>query len=567
MSLQITMIKAPGNVPVSKESQMFDLQGGTIGRGDNNALVLADPDRFLSSQHCQIHCEAGRYYLIDLSTNGTFVNGSPEPLGKGGKVALANDDMFEVGDYQFKVMLAPESSLDVFSGAVSPFDDLPTSADPLFGMGSEPSDNSFAGDPFGATDNFIGELSLSPDPELTDPLAALDQALGPQGQPVFDSAVSFGVEDRLGSASATFGGATYSDQADALNQSVAWPESSRQNLIPEEWEDELGVSSLSSPPSPSSATSSAASAIPAHFQESSSALQPNASRANIDGDLSDLFDTPLGPPSAEPFAEQAFTLPVNASASPVEAASVPSSPSVTAAPPTPAPAAPSAAPVAPAEPAGQRRASTPTAEPGSTAVGGDRRLVEGMGLNVTNLSDEQIAEISSEVGLLMREVVGGMMQVLRSRSSIKNEFRMNVTTIQPVENNPLKFSADVDEAIDNMFVRRSGAYKKPLDAMREGFQEIGEHQVAMIAGIRHGFEQMMSRFDPELLEKHFDKQSKGSMLPAVKKARYWSNYSAHYKGFVDNMENSFQHMFGGDFVQAYEDQLRKMSSARKKNNG
>ena len=142
---------------------------------------------------------------------------------------------------------------------------------------------------------------------------------------------------------------------------------------------------------------------------------------------------------------------------------------------------------------------------------------------------------------------------------------MNVTTIQPVENNPLKFSVGVDDALENMFIKKTNAYKKPVDAFREGFQEIGEHQVAVIAGIRHGFERMMDRFNPEILEQNFNKHGKGGgVIPGMQKAKYWSSYTEHYAGFVDNMESSFQHLFGGDFVNAYEDQLRKLAAARKK---
>ena len=141
---------------------------------------------------------------------------------------------------------------------------------------------------------------------------------------------------------------------------------------------------------------------------------------------------------------------------------------------------------------------------------------------------------------------------------------MNVTTIQPVENNPLKFSVSVDDALENMFLKKSNAYKKPVDAFKEGFQEIAEHQVAMIGGIRQGFERMMERFNPENLEKSFTKQGRGGVIPGMQKAKYWSSYTDYYAGFTDNMESSFQHLFGSDFVSAYEDQLRRLAAARKK---
>ena len=74
----------------------------------------------------------------------------------------------------------------------------------------------------------------------------------------------------------------------------------------------------------------------------------------------------------------------------------------------------------------------------------------------------------------------------------------------------------------------------------------------------------MERFNPENLEKNFNKQGKGGVIPGMQKAKYWSSYAEYYAGFVDNMESSFQHLFGSDFVNAYEDQLRKLAAARKK---
>lgn len=204
-------------------------------------------------------------------------------------------------------------------------------------------------------------------------------------------------------------------------------------------------------------------------------------------------------------------------------------------------------------------------QPGRGA-GVDRQFASAMGLDADALNDEQVSAINEMGGRLMREIVEGMMQVLRSRTSIKNEFRMNVTTIEPFENNPLKFSVGVDEALENMFLKKSKAYKEPIGAFRESFQEIGEHQVAMIAGIRSGFEKMMGRFDPEKLESIFKKQGKTSPIPGVQKAKYWSSYCEYFGGFSDNLESSFQNLFGSDFVQAYEDQLRRLAAARKKPN-
>jgi len=163
-------------------------------------------------------------------------------------------------------------------------------------------------------------------------------------------------------------------------------------------------------------------------------------------------------------------------------------------------------------------------------------------------------------------MVTGLMQVLGSRSSIKNEFRMNVTTIQPVENNPLKFSANVDDALENMFIKQGNAYKKPVEAVREGFEGIAEHQVAILAGIRAAFKGVIERFDPVLLENRFAKQNKGGLIPGSQKAKNWDLYNEYYNDLAGDIDKSFQYLFGDDFVNAYEEQLSQLAIARKSKN-
>lgn len=189
-------------------------------------------------------------------------------------------------------------------------------------------------------------------------------------------------------------------------------------------------------------------------------------------------------------------------------------------------------------------------------------VVDAMGLAKWNLPDSKKIEINETVGLLMRETMQGMMQVLKFRKKIKEEFRINVTTIQSVENNPLKFSANIDDALENMFIKENNAYKKPVDAVKEGFQGIAEHQVAVVAGMQAAFRGMIERFDPAHLESRFEKYNSTSLLRLGKKTKQWNAYKEYHQGLVENLDDSFQHLFGYDFVQAYEEQMNSLISAR-----
>ena len=95
---------------------------------------------------------------------------------------------------------------------------------------------------------------------------------------------------------------------------------------------------------------------------------------------------------------------------------------------------------------------------------------------------------------------------------------MSVTTIQSVENNPLKFSPTLEDAMVNMFVRSGNAYIDPVTAIKEGIEGIADHQFAVFAGMRSAFNHLLERFNPQILEAKFNKQKSNNML-ATKKAK------------------------------------------------
>lgn len=637
MALNLSIIKSPSGVGVQDTSKTFSEQGGTLGRGEANEWVLADPDRFLSSKHCEISFLGGQYYLTDLSTNGTFINSAPEPLGKGGKIPLNDGDSFEMGDYQFNVDVssqygvAPEDTFgqppaaapdpfdqpsatapDPFAASLDPF--APSAAPaPVSEQFSEPFSDPFAG--AGAPAAGDG-LSLSPVKDELDPLAALDKnssfpdagaggsiGMGAleepslPGDPLASGAfpgVGFGDKD-AGVTGSPFDSDTHSDGAGAMSQAVDWPDAAQESVIPEDWDDDLmGGSSqdafakasepLSAAPDPFAKSSDPFTPPPA--AEAPRPAPPRSEPANIEPPAPKpmVGGSDMGRPVPRFGAEdaslddaeallRAAQEPLLSERSPEPVAPfIGGEPSAPADLESPEPSSFGAAqpsglmPEPPARPRAREPKPTQASRPqASRAAQSEQVLLNAMGINDEKLNDDEIAEIHRMVGELMPVIINGMMQILRSRASIKNEFRMNVTTIQPVENNPLKFSADVNEAIENMFVRQSSAYKKPVDAFREGFDGIGEHQVAIIAGIRSAFKNMMERFDPAKLEAQFDKQNKGMMIPGMQKTKYWNSYRDYFNGFVDNMENSFQYLFGDDFVQAYEEQLHKLVAERVRN--
>jgi type VI secretion system protein len=100
-------------------TKVFGAQGGAIGRALDNDWVLPDPDKFVSSHHVQIICRGGTYCLKDISTNGAYVNGSPQPVGNGVEQQLFDGDQIQIGDYAIAVALDAPAQAGVTGPGVS----------------------------------------------------------------------------------------------------------------------------------------------------------------------------------------------------------------------------------------------------------------------------------------------------------------------------------------------------------------------------------------------------------------------------------------------------------------
>ena len=120
-------------------------------------------------------------------------------------------------------------------------------------------------------------------------------------------------------------------------------------------------------------------------------------------------------------------------------------------------------------------------------------VLEGAGLP----SAQVTPELAQEFGQMLRVVVAGLIDLLQGRWRIKEEFRMRQTVFHPTTNNPLKFSANVEDALHNLLVKRNPAYLGAVDALADAFDDLRDHQLATLTGMRGAFEAMRAEFDPD----------------------------------------------------------------------
>ncbi|MES2297938.1 MAG: type VI secretion system-associated FHA domain protein TagH [Pseudomonadota bacterium] len=97
--------------PTVAVERRFDQQGGTIGRAAGNDLELPDPGKYISRNHCKVSFTNGRYTLIDLGSNPSWIN--ERPLGTGKLATLEDGDSLMIGDYVLQVVVDAESKVAV----------------------------------------------------------------------------------------------------------------------------------------------------------------------------------------------------------------------------------------------------------------------------------------------------------------------------------------------------------------------------------------------------------------------------------------------------------------------
>jgi type VI secretion system FHA domain protein len=154
------------------------------------------------------------------------------------------------------------------------------------------------------------------------------------------------------------------------------------------------------------------------------------------------------------------------------------------------------------------------------------------------------------------------MDILQARQQTKDEFGMPVTTFKRADNNPLKFSANVEDALHNLLVKRNPAYLGPVDAFEDAFDDLRNHQMAVLAGVREAFAAMLAQFDPDELEKQFDRQvNKAALVKVPGKLRYWELYRQWIHDMVGgDPETTYDKLFGEEFARAYEAQLKELKA-------
>ena len=514
MQLTLTVLRCPPAVTPETRS----LTGGefTVGRGPGVDWVLSDVNQLVSRRHCTVAFRSGAWLVIDDSANGTFPNHDEEPIGKGNKRTLRDHDRIRIGPYEIEVHLAADEAAgkgypDATRGnslVNDPFED--PLANPL-GLGDPLADPVWGSDPApprysGATarDGHAGSRRQ-------------DAVIPPFGDP--------------------FGNRTQNDHASVLNEAMRPPNPVGQmplhtggaipgddllpdDLLPDDWDRDL---------------------------------------------LADLSGSTLAggkPAPLEPPAPVAAPAPV-AIATPAPVAIVAPAPVAVAAPAPPAVTA--LAPVAPT-PAVQPPSEPPVGLPETASSAYDSALLAaflaGAGLPDAKPGDPEAT--MQRLGETYRALVAGLRSVLIARAAVKSEFRIEQTMIRARGNNPLKFSANDDDAVSALLGVGRHTEMAPAKAVTDALRDIRLHELASVAAMQSAVRALLQGLDPDRVRAAAEQASGRVVLPGQRKARAWETYEALYARIAQALSDDFDSVFGKAFARAYEEAFDDLAAEDRK---
>ncbi|WP_026605393.1 type VI secretion system-associated FHA domain protein TagH [Methylobacterium sp. 285MFTsu5.1] len=177
-----------------------------------------------------------------------------------------------------------------------------------------------------------------------------------------------------------------------------------------------------------------------------------------------------------------------------------------------------------------------------------QRFAKGAGVPADLFDWRDPGDFAEDLGALTRLSIENLKQLLAARAETKRAARAaNQTMIQALDNNPLKFTPTVEDALRILFGRPTSGYLPPRRAMEDGFRDLKAHQVKVYAAMQHAVRLLLQDLDPDAIEASLGDDRGLNALLGSRKARLWDLYATRWDTMTaahdDGMEDAFMRFF------------------------
>lgn len=160
--------------------------------------------------------------------------------------------------------------------------------------------------------------------------------------------------------------------------------------------------------------------------------------------------------------------------------------------------------------------------------------------------------LAIKAAALLKHSIDGLQQSLRTRSELKNELRLALTTSHRASHNPLKAAVDAGQALGLLLHTPAPGQLPASQALTQAYRDLQAHQVAMLTASRAAMHGVLEHFSPRQLTLRFER----GRTPLLRTAgSQWRAYVRYHQSLGQDDEWS-ERLLARDFAQAYAEQVR-----------
>ena len=192
--------------------------------------------------------------------------------------------------------------------------------------------------------------------------------------------------------------------------------------------------------------------------------------------------------------------------------------------------------------------------PRAATSGGFRAaFAKGAGVDESTIAQQDEQALAELLGVFVRLTADNLRQLHAARAQSKGAMRSsNMTMIQAVDNNPLRFSPTSEDALRILFGPPTSSYLTPQKALESSFHDLKKHQIAVFSAMQTALSQLIEDLDPKKIDAAIEQDKGVGSLLRSRQARLWERYETVWKARAGKSDHGMLDVFMRLFSEAYD---------------
>ena len=145
-----------------------------------------------------------------------------------------------------------------------------------------------------------------------------------------------------------------------------------------------------------------------------------------------------------------------------------------------------------------------------------------------------------------------LMASVASRSQFKESLRLRQTLIRARENNPLKVSGDDRLALRRLVLNNEPGMLHGVEAIEEAFNELADHQAAMVAALQPAIQSTLETLSPQVVEQSLPASALERIALGGRGGKLWQLYEQRYQNLTSNGGRAIEQRFLNALADEYD---------------